>query len=117
MTGGHAQERAGEALATPGDIESVLPFEAVLAAAGVGDEEELVEAIDSDAAAMMELDEPISLQRYASAVDFDRYPRAADAATAAYARSLQRFEGLEPSAAKAMAREEAKATANLRRRG
>jgi hypothetical protein len=116
MAGTHAQERAGEAVAMSADIESVLPFEAVIAAAGVGDEAELADAIESDAAAMMDLGEPVTLQRYASVVDFEAHARAAEAATAAYARSLQRFEGLEASAAEAMAREEAKATADLQRR-
>jgi hypothetical protein len=98
------------------DIESVLPFEALLDAAGVESEEELAEAIQSDAAAMLELGEPVSLQRYATAVNFETQPRAAEAAIAAYARSLQRFENLAPSVAESMAREEAKMTANLRRR-
>ena len=99
----------------PADIESVLPFDALLHAAGAKNDEELAEAIASDAAAMMELGVPVSLQRYAQAVDLEAHPSAGEAAIAAYATSLRQFEGLSPALAESLAREEAGATTSERR--
>jgi len=114
MANSQGYERAGEASAPPADIESLLPFDALLLGSGAKGEEELVEAIASDASAMMELGVSVSLQRYARAVDFEAHPRAREAAIAAYAESLRRFEGLAPALAESVAREEAEATISVR---
>jgi len=100
---------AGEGASVPANIESVLPFQALLTATGAASEEELVEAIESDSGALMDLKIPVSLQRYADAIDLKEHPRAREAAVAACARSLERFEGFSTSSAETMAREEAEA--------
>lgn len=115
MANSRGYERAGDGTPMPADIESVLPFDALLDAAGAKDEEELAEAIASDAAALMDLGVPVTLQRYAQAVDLEAHPRAGEAAIAAYATSLRRFENLAPALAESVAREEAGATTSVRR--
>jgi hypothetical protein len=100
---------AGEGASVPANIESVLPFQALLTATGAASEEELVEAIESDGCALMDLKIPVSLQRYADAIDLKEHPRAREAAVAACARSLERFEGFSSSMAETAAREEADA--------
>ena len=100
---------AGEGASVPASIESVLPFQALLTATGAASEEELVEAIESDACALMDLNTPVSLRRYADAIDLKEHPRAREAAVAACARSLERFEGFSSSMAETAAREAADA--------
>jgi len=100
---------AGEGASVPASIESVLPFQALLTATGAASEEELVEAIESDACTLMDLNTPVSLRRYADAIDLKEHPRAREAAVAACARSLERFEGFSSSMAETAAREAADA--------
>jgi hypothetical protein len=100
---------AGQGASVSANVQSVLPFEALLEATGAAGEDELVEAIESDACALMDLDMPVSLQRYADAIDLKEHPRAREAAVAACARSLERFEGFSASMAETAAREAADA--------